>query len=84
MKDDKIYQIICAEYSGCVQRGFNSLELLVGRKNLLRAEPILYELLKNIKRVFAERVAGKQSAGADASFELDMIKNIDEILTEDK
>ena len=84
VKDDKIYQIICAEYSGCIQRGFNSLELLVGRKNLLRVEPILYELLKNIKRVFAERVAGKQSAGADASFELDMIKNIDEILTEDK
>ena len=84
VKDEKIYQIICAEYRGGTQEELDELELLVGRKNLLRAEPILYELLGNIKKVFSERVAGKQSAGADASFELDMIRKTDKILTEVK
>ena len=84
VKDEKIYQIICAEYSGSSQESLDELELLVGRKNLTKAEPILYELLKNIRRVFSERVSGKQSAGADASFELDMIEKIDKILTEVK
>ena len=84
VKEDKLYQIICAEYSGRNTDGLDELELLVGKKNLLRAEPILYELLGNIRKIFFERVVGKQSAGADASFELDMIRKIDKILLEDK
>ena len=84
IRDDKIYQIICAEYVGAVKSDLDELELLVGRKNLERKAPILYELLGNMKRIFAERVSGKQSAGADASFELDMIKKIDKILEEVK
>lgn len=83
IKDDKIYQIICAEYIGQTDLTLDALELLVGRKNILRGEPILYELLANTKRVFAERVAGKQSAGADTSFELYMLEKINGIL-EDK
>jgi len=82
IKDEKIYQIICAEYVGQTDDSFDALELLVGRKNIERSEPILYELLGNIKRIFAERVVGKHSAGADASFELNMIEKIDERLTE--
>ena len=83
IKDDKIYQIICAEYIGIPDGSLDAFELLIGRKNLLRKEPILYELLTNTKRVFAERVAGKQSVGADTSFELYMLEKINGIL-EDK
>ena len=62
VSDDKIYQVICAEYVENVKNDLDELEFLVGRKNIERAEPILYELLGNIKKVFADRVAGKQSA----------------------
>lgn len=84
VKDEKIYQIICAEYGENTDGELDELELLVGKKNIERAEPILYELLGNIKRIFAERVSGKQSAMADASKEIAIIEKIDGILREDR
>ena len=76
IKDDKIYQLICAEYSGKSESA-DSLELLFGKLNLEREEDILLEALLRTKEIYSERIAGKQVAGADASVELSMVEKIE-------
>ena len=77
IKDDKIYQIICAEYSGRVESA-DSLELMFGKRNLAREEELLREALLRAKQIYSERIAGKRIAGADASEELQTVEKIEE------
>jgi len=79
VEDEKIYQIICAEYTG-VNSEATPLELLVGRLNTKRGGELLTMLLRNTRRVYCARVEGKAQAGADASAEQAMINEIDDIL----
>ena len=80
--DEKIYQIICAEHSGKIEEITNvsECELMFGKLNIERRSELLFELLKRTKKVFEERIKGKQIAGADSSEEEKMIKNIDMII----
>ena len=78
VKEEKIYQITVAEYSG-VQRSYNDLELMFGKKNIEAPSPILFELLDRTVSVLRDRIAGKERAGADASWEKAMISQIGEI-----
>jgi tRNA (adenine22-N1)-methyltransferase len=77
--DEKIYQIVCAEYTGdaiCA----NEYELMFGKINIKRRDELLFELLRRTKKVFEERIKGKLVAGADIGEEEKMIKNIDMII----
>ena len=80
VKDEKIYQIICAEYSGIPQhRAYSELELLLGREPLRRGGPLCEELLAHWRDVLSVRLAGKQKAGSDASEEERLLKQIGEL-----
>ena len=79
VEDDKIYQIICAEYSGIPERKpYSELELLLGREPLRRGGPLTEALLAHWQSVLSVRLAGKRGAGADTSEEETLLKQIGE------
>ena len=77
VKEDKIYQILCAEYTG-ETAVWREVELLFGRENLRRGGPLLTELLCRWEEILGARVSGKRSAGADASEEERLLQEIGE------
>lgn len=82
VEDDKIYQIICAEYSGA-NTPAEELELLVGKINIGKGGELLCRLLDRLKNIYRERMKGKAIAGADDSYERELIKKIDDILNKE-
>ena len=78
--DEKIYQIICAEYSGNVET-VSQCELMFGKINIERRDELLFELLERTRKIYEERIRGKKIANADRSEEEKMIKNIDMIIS---
>ena len=77
IKEDKIYQILCAEYTG-EREEYTALEALVGKKNLASPDGVTRELCARWRAVFAERMRGKQSVGADVSEEARILAEIHE------
>lgn len=76
VQEDRIYQIICAEYTGETV-GLAPLSALVGEQNLYRGDVLTFELLRHWKSVFSVRVEGKKSAGSEASEEEALLFEID-------
>ena len=83
VSEDKIYQIICAEYGGSTQR-YNDFELYFGKHNLENRSEELFELMKRTRYVLSERIKGKNISGADCAYENYMIEKIDRFLAEEK
>ena len=81
LKEDKIYQIICAEYSGAVS-DYSELELIFGRHNLEKKSEVFLEYARYVQSVFVTRRDGKRSSGADVSDEEYVIAEIDKIINE--
>ena len=81
VKEDKIYQIICAEYSGAVS-DYSELELIFGRHNLEKRSEVFLEYARYVRSVFVTRKDGKSSAGADVSNEENLISQIDKIIND--
>ncbi len=79
VKDEKIYQIICAEYTGRV-REYSNVELIFGKRNLKERSDTLMEYAEFVRGVFIKRRDGKLASGADASLEEEMLAEIDKIL----
>lgn len=79
VKDDKIYQIICAEYVGEVSE-YTPIELIFGRHNIKRGGEIFFEYAAYVRGVFQTRKNGKLSADADVSEESFIINEIDKLL----
>ena len=77
--DDRIYQIICAEYRG-VSELHTPLELLLGRKNLERGGELLLEFARQNVKIYEGIRAGKAAGGADTSHEDEILKGLKEIL----
>jgi len=75
IKEEKIYQIICAEYTGA-REDYTALEALVGKKNLQRPCDVTRELVARWRSVFEERMRGKQSVGADVPEEQRILAEI--------
>lgn len=80
VKEDKIYQIICAEYSGepySAELG----ELHFGKINIERGGELLCELLLRTKDIYEKRSRGKRlSEGSDTCEEREMLCEIEKIL----
>ena len=75
-KDDRIYQIILAEYSGMSKR-YPKEQLLLGEINIRRGGAELEALAAHHIQVLRRRIAGKQTAGADISEETLLISAIE-------
>ena len=78
VKEEKLYQIIVAEYTG-VCTAATAAELLLGPQNLERGGELLCELCERYLAVFAERKRGKLCAGLDISEEEAMIDLLSDI-----
>ncbi len=76
VQEDRIYQIICAEYTGETAE-LTPLSALVGEQNLCRGDVLTFELLRHWKNVLSVRMEGKKSAGSEASEEETLLFEID-------
>ena len=79
--EGKIYQTICAEYSGNSE-SYSHAELILGKHNIKRGGELFERLVQNRIDVYCDRLAGKRRAGLGDEEEL-LIKEFKEIL-EDK
>lgn len=79
VSEDKIYHVICAEYSGEVYSASRE-ELLFGKKNLERGGELLRELASRTRDIYSKRAEGKRVANADASEEMEILKITDRII----
>ena len=74
-KEDKVYQIICAEYTG--ENGtYTDAELYLGRINIEKKDPLLSELAEGVLTFFEKKRAGKATAQLDTSDEDRVINEI--------
>lgn len=78
VKEDKIYQIIVAEYSG-EREEYSLAELYFGKFNIERGGAELYELLSGWERILSVRIAGKEGAGERADEERELLAQIQKI-----
>ncbi len=79
VREDKIYQVICAEYRGASD-SYSELELIFGKHNIERYTEEFKEYAKYVRSVFATRYNGKMSAGIDAQYEAKLMSAIDSLL----
>ena len=78
-KEDKVYQIICAEYTADVYEP-TQRELFFGKINAQKGTAEFFRLLSYARGVYEQRIKGKIKADADCSFEQQMIEDIDAML----
>lgn len=81
VKEEKIYQIMVAEYTG-YKRTPDDLSLMFGEENLRRGEPLLLELLCRWEGILTKRKDGKTVAGEDTSEEDRLLGAIRAYVTE--
>ncbi len=78
VEEDKLYQIICAEYTGEIYEPSES-ELFFGRINSERKDELFFKLLLHTRSVYEQRLRGKLMADADCSDERRMIDYIEKM-----
>lgn len=80
VKEDKLYQIISAEYCGEVEE-YSPIELIFGKYTPSTLSEEFVEYAEYVKRVYTVRLEGKASVGADVSEEKSIIKEIDILIS---
>ena len=81
VKEEKIYHVICAEYSG-ERYSASTCELFFGKRNIERGGGLLLELLARSREIYEQRIEGKKKACADISEEAQMIEKINALTEE--
>ena len=81
VKEDKLYQIICAEYSGKSEE-YSELELMFGKYLPKKRTAEFIEYAEYVKKVYTVKKEGKGSAGADVTEETRIIADIEKLLAE--
>ena len=83
IEDERIYQIILAEYNDMSQE-YSDEQLLLGKINIERHTVELLRLAEHHIGVLERRVAGKRSGGASAEEEEELIRKIKEAVYDSK
>ena len=78
-REEKIYQIICAEYHG-ERVDYSPLELTFGKQNIARGGEELKSYAEYVRSVFETKIRGKRNAHADTTEEETFVSMIDELL----
>ena len=79
-KEEKIYEIICAEYTPQGNKEeYSDAELLLGKKNIERTDKLCFELAENHLRTLKKIAEAKRAASADATKEESLIKQLEEL-----
>ena len=78
VKEDKIYQIICAEHTGETTE-YSEIEAIFGKISIKQRTDVFEEYLSYVRGVFETRRNGKALSGADVSAEEAIIAEIDKL-----
>ncbi len=78
-EEEKIYQIIWAEFCGAAER-YSDAELLLGRLNIERGGEVIRRLAEHNVAILRRKIQGKALAGADCSAELKLMEEIKEVI----
>ncbi len=77
--DDRIYQTLCAEYTG-IQEQYSPIELLLGKHNIEKGGELFSDFVEQNIKVFTAVKAGKSSAqNPDTSYEDEILKGLLEL-----
>ena len=82
VKEEKLYQIICAEYKhspNTVDFDYDDAELLIGRSNIAAGGELLCELVCHHLKILEKISTAKHKASADATYEDKLIEKLKEI-----
>ena len=82
-REDRIYRILCAEYTG-ERREISGIESLIGKANLDRADCDTLLYVKRALRVLRTRIDGKKKAGLDFLEEKALADSLEAFLSEHK
>lgn len=74
-RDDRIYRIICAKYSGKRQK-LTEAEALIGRINLERGDEITEAYIRKNIRILETRIEGRARAGSGAENEKSLVDEL--------
>jgi len=80
-KEDKVYQIISAEYTG-ENDTYTDAELYLGRLNMENKDPLISELAEGVLAFFEKKRQGKTTAGLDTDDEDKIISNLKKLKVE--
>ena len=83
IEENRIYQIILAEYNDMSQE-YSEEQLLLGKINIERRSAELLKLAEHYVSVIEKRADGKRSAGADVAEDEMLIKKIKEAVYDSK
>lgn len=75
VKEEKIYQLILAGYTGRSET-YTAAELYLGKINIERGGSLLEEFAERQAEILNKCIKAKESAGADADFERKLLANI--------
>ena len=81
-RSDRIYRVICAEYSGNTE-ALSDAEYLVGKINIERAklgDALTKRYIQHVIDVYNVRIKGKAQAGGDATYEINVVKELESVL----
>ena len=78
-KEEKIYEIICAEYSAEKCEAYTEIELLLGKRNIEHGGELFSEFIDRHLLVLIKIYTSNSSAGADTSNEERLIKKLEEL-----
>lgn len=81
-RSDRIYRVICAEYSGNTDT-WSDAEYLVGKINIELArlgDELTKKYIQHTIDVYNVRINGKTQAGTDAAYEINVVKELEGIL----
>ncbi|MBQ8388447.1 MAG: SAM-dependent methyltransferase [Clostridia bacterium] len=77
--DDRIYQVICAEYCGESEE-YSPVELLLGRHNIAHGGELFTRFVEQNIKIFEGIRAGKASGAADTSYEDEILDGLNTLL----
>ena len=75
VEEGKLYQIICAEYTG-QQSNLTQAEALLGKINIERGGQLLEKLANKVIKRLKTRISGKKTAGLDFTEEEDVLRTV--------
>lgn len=79
-EDGRIYQILCAEYTG-QSEVLTPCELLIGKYNLRKNTETCRKLLRHWQSVLQKRIDGIRKSGKDAGKETALLREMEEYLS---
>ena len=78
-KEDRIYRILCAEYTG-IPEELTEIERIFGRANLLRGGELFLEYVSFVHHVYSVRRDGKRGAGVPYEEEERLLQKMEVLL----